>query len=214
MNHLRKSMSWLLGSRTTSMKPKNSPWKPLFVTLVLLLAILACNGVMGDVGRGTPTLPPTLISTPEGLPSAPVRPTTPAPHLVEAQVVRVVDGDTIKVLINGTEYRVRYIGIDTPETKHPTRGVEPFGPEASQLNRELVEGKVVLLEKDVSETDQYGRLLRYVYVDDLMVNEELLRRGLARVVTFPPDVKYIDRFLEIQRAAQEAGLGIWGLGQP
>jgi endonuclease YncB( thermonuclease family) len=125
-------------------------------------------------------------------------------------VTRVVDGDTIRVLIDGVEYRLRYIGIDTPETKHPTLGVEPFGPEASQTNIELVEGKTVWLEKDVSETDRFGRLLRYVYVDDLMVNEELLRRGLARVATFPPDVKYADRFLELQRAAQEAGLGMWG----
>ena len=122
----------------------------------------------------------------------------------------VVDGDTIRVLIDGTEYRVRYIGIDTPEI-HPTHGVEPFGPEASQANSDLVEGKTVWLEKDVSETDRYGRLLRYVYVDDLMVNEELLRRGLAKVVTFPPDVKYIDCFLEIQRAAQEAEVGMWGV---
>ena len=122
----------------------------------------------------------------------------------------VVDGDTIHVLIDGVEYRLRYIGIDTPETNHPTLGVQPFGPEASQANSELVEGKTVWLEKDVSETDRYGRLLRYVYVDDLMVNEELLRRGLARVATFPPDVKYVDRFLDIQRAAQEGGLGLWG----
>ena len=134
-----------------------------------------------------------------------------ADTLVEAQVTRVVDGDTIHVLIDGVEYRLRYIGIDTPETRHPTLGVEPFGPEASQANSELVEGKTVWLEKDVSETDRYGRLLRYVYVDDLMVNEELLRRGLARVATFPPDVKYVARFLEIQRAAQEAGQGMWGV---
>jgi nuclease-like protein/excalibur calcium-binding domain-containing protein len=66
------------------------------------------------------------------------------------------------------------------------------------------------LEKDISETDRYGRLLRYVYVGDLMVNEELLRLGLAQVATFPPDVKYVDRFLEVQRQAQAAGVGMWG----
>lgn len=130
--------------------------------------------------------------------------------LAEAQVINVVDGDTIDVLIDGTEYRVRYILVDTPETKHPTRGVEPFGPEASEANRRLVEGRTVRLEKDVSETDPYGRLLRYVYVDDLLVNEELLRLGLARVATFPPDVKYVDRFLAVQQAAQAAGTGLWG----
>lgn len=88
--------------------------------------------------------------------------------------------------------------------------MEPFGPEASEANRQLVEGKTVRLEKDVSETDQYGRLLRYVYVGDLMVNEELLRQGLAQVSTYPPDVKYVERFLEVQRQAQAAGVGMWG----
>jgi endonuclease YncB( thermonuclease family) len=191
------------------MKANKSLRKLFFATLMLVLATLACGG---GGGKATPIPPPTLTSIPEepSSPPTPVEPTPPASDLVEAQVTRVVDGDTIHVLIDGAEYRLRYIGIDTPETKHPTLGVEPFGPEASQANSELVEGKTVWLEKDVSETDRYGRLLRYVYVDDLMVNEELLRRGLARVATFPPDVKYVDRFLEIQRAAQEGSLGMWG----
>jgi micrococcal nuclease len=175
------------------MKANKSLRKLFFATLMLVLATLACGG---GGGKATPIPPPTLTSIPEepSSPPTPVEPTPPASDLVEAQVTRVVDGDTIHVLIDGAEYRLRYIGIDTPETKHPTLGVEPFGPEASQANSELVEGKTVWLEKDVSETDRYGRLLRYVYVDDLMVNEELLRRGLARVATFPPDVKYVDRF--------------------
>jgi micrococcal nuclease len=105
---------------------------------------------------------------------------------------------------------VRYILVDTPETKHPSKPVQPFGPEASEANQQLVEGKTIQLEKDVSETDRYGRLLRYVYVGDLMVNEELLRLGLAQVATFPPDVKYVDRFLEVQHQAQAAGVGLWG----
>ncbi|RME49576.1 MAG: hypothetical protein D6796_04710 [Caldilineae bacterium] len=130
--------------------------------------------------------------------------------LQQAQVVKVVDGDTIHVRLDGQEYTVRYILINTPETKHPTKGTEPFGPEAFEANRRLVEGKTVWLEKDVSETDRYGRLLRYVYVDGRMVNEELLRLGLAQVVTFPPDVKYVERFLAIQRQAQANGVGMWG----
>ena len=76
----------------------------------------------------------------------------------------MIDGDTIEVDMNGSQYTVRYIGMDTPETVHPTRGVEPYGHEASKRNRELVEGKTVYLEKDISETDRYGRLLRYVYL--------------------------------------------------
>ena len=196
------------------MRSRESFSKLFIAILALVLAIPACDGGGGDddVGSTTPTRPPT--STPRPSEPTPTStsdgPTPTVPGLVEAQVIRVVDGDTINVLIDGGEYRLRYIGIDTPELNHPTRGVEPFGPEATEANRELVEGKTVLLEKDVSETDRFGRLLRYVYVGDLMVNEELLRQGMARVATFPPDVKYVDRFLDIQREAQEAGRGLWG----
>jgi len=191
---------------------KKLPWKSVFLAALLALAPLACSlgELPPEVSNPTPTRVPPLDSTPVGLPSPTAEPGPPASDLVQARVTRVVDGDTIQVLLGGVEYRVRYIGIDTPETKHPTRGVEPFGPEASEANRALVEGKTVFLEKDVSEVDQYGRLLRYVYVGDLMVNEELLRQGLARVATFPPDVKYVDHFLAVQRGARDAGLGIWG----
>lgn len=161
------------------------------------------------------TQPPTSTTT-QVVADTPTPTVADAPvsdGLQEAQVVNVVDGDTIDVVINGVEYRVRYILVDTPETKHPTKPVQPFGPEASEANRQLVEGKTVRLEKDVSETDRYGRLLRYVYVGDMMVNEELLRLGLAQVATFPPDVKYVDRFLAVQREAQAAGVGLWG-GEP
>jgi micrococcal nuclease len=121
-----------------------------------------------------PTNTPLPIDTPTAVPTADLLPPptdTPLPVLgqadpasnnfVEAQVVNIVDGDTIDVLIGGTSYRVRYILIDTPEV---SGGVEPFGPEATEANRALVEGQRVVLEKDVSETDRYGRLLRYVHV--------------------------------------------------
>jgi len=129
---------------------------------------------------------------------------------VEAQVTRVIDGDTIEASIDGKTYKVRYIGIDTPETVHPTKGVEEYGKEASAKNKELVGGEGVQLERDVSETDKYGRLLRYVYVGDLFVNAELVRLGYAQAVSYPPDVKYQDLFLELQREAREAGRGLWG----
>ena len=89
-----------------------------------------------------------------------------------------------------------------------------MGREASDANRRLVEGKHVVLEKDVSETDRYGRMLRYVWIADggawLLVSLELLRRGLAQVSTYPPDVKYVDLYLAAQREAREAGRGLWG----
>ena len=124
----------------------------------------------------------------------------------------VTDGDTIRVKIGGVEYRVRYTGIDTTEIGDTP---EPFSLEARTANSELLGEREIILEKDVSETDRFGRLLRYVWVRGdgggwTLVNLELLRAGLARVVTFPPDVKYHDSlFRPAEREAREAGLGIW-----
>jgi len=121
-------------------------------------------------------------------------------------VVRVIDGDTIE-LSDGS--KVRYIGIDTPETVHPSKPVECFGKEASNQNKELVEGKEVRLEKDVSERDKYGRLLRYIYVNGTFVNDYLVRQGYALSSTYPPDVKYQDQFIEAQQEARENNRGLW-----
>ena len=129
----------------------------------------------------------------------------PEENLVK--VTQVVDGDTIKLSTGET---VRYIGIDTPETVHPIKPVECFGKEASNKNKELVLGKEVRLEKDISETDKYGRLLRYVWVGDLLVNEYLVREGYANASSYPPDIKYQDRFTQAEREAREAGVGLWG----
>ena len=130
------------------------------------------------------------------------------------KVVRVVDGDTIVVDIPGIgEKTVRYIGIDTPETKHPRKGVEPYGPEASNANRKLLEGKKVILKLDVQKFDRYGRLLAYVYVwhgpKRIFVNAWLVKHGYAQVSTFPPNVKYQEKFLKLQRKAREKGRGLW-----
>jgi len=120
-----------------------------------------------------------------------------------ASVSRVIDGDTIVI---GSGQRVRYIGIDTPEV-HP--GIEKYGLEALQANREMVEGKRVRLERDVSDTDKYGRLLRYVFVDELFVNAELVRLGLAEAVAYPPDTRYQDYLEEMETEARETGRGMW-----
>lgn len=122
-------------------------------------------------------------------------------------VTRVVDGDTIE--IEGGQ-RVRYIGIDTPETVDPRKPVQCFGVEASNKNKDLVSGKRVRLEKDVSETDRYGRLLRYVYVGNIFVNLELVKRGYAYASSYPPDVKYQNLFTDAQREAKEQNKGLWG----
>ncbi len=119
-----------------------------------------------------------------------------------ALCTRVIDGDTIE-LLDGE--RVRYIGMDTPEM----RPVEAWAKAATEANRELVEEQMVRLVLDVEERDRYGRLLAYVYVDDTFVNAELVRRGLAQVSTYPPNVRHEDHFLKLQREAREAGRGLW-----
>jgi micrococcal nuclease len=123
------------------------------------------------------------------------------------KVARVTDGDAIE-LENGE--RVRYTGIDTPETKHPSKPVEYYGREADSVNRSLVEGKGVRLEFDVQRRDKYNRLLAYVYVDDIFVNAWLVENGYAKTLTIPPNVRYAERFLELQQKAREEGKGLWG----
>jgi len=123
--------------------------------------------------------------------------------------VRVVDGDTIHVRIGARVEKVRYIGVNTPEVHHPTKGEEPGGREAAEVNRRLVEGQAVRLELDVQERDRYGRLLAYVWIGDLMINAELVRLGYAQVMTVPPNVRYQEVFLKLQREAREAGRGLW-----
>ena len=129
----------------------------------------------------------------------------PVPAGERATVARIIDGDTIDVfLADGRRERVRYIGIDTPERD------EPFYAEATEANRALIDGQELILVKDVSERDRFGRLLRYVYLPDgAFVNAELVRQGYAQVVTFPPDVAEIDGFLVHQQEARENGRGLW-----
>jgi micrococcal nuclease len=127
-------------------------------------------------------------------------------------VARVVDGDTIEIFpaIDGVE-EIRLIGVDTPETKDPDEGVEPYGPQASAFAADELTGRRVGLEFDVERIDQYDRLLAYVYVGGEMFNEELVEKGFAQAYPYPPNTKYEDRFAEAQEEARVGGLGIWGL---
>jgi len=128
---------------------------------------------------------------------------------IDGIVVRVVDGDTIDVQLADRVEKVRYIGVNTPEIHHPIKGEEPGGREAAEVNRRLVAGRHVRLELDVRTRDRYGRLLAYVWLGDTMVNAELVRRGYAQVMTVPPNVRYQDLFLKLQREARDAGRGLW-----
>jgi micrococcal nuclease len=154
----------------------------------------------------------TRTSTPTARATATVT-ATPRPTRVleSAEVFEVIDGDTIGVRINGQAYRVRYIGIDTPEIVHPGIPVEPYGPEAAEANRRMVLGQQVMLERDVSDTDTYGRLLRYVWLGDTMVNAELVRLGLAKANSYAPDLLYQERLDALEAEALAAGLGIWSI---
>jgi micrococcal nuclease len=131
------------------------------------------------------------------------------PGSLEGIVVRVVDGDTIDVRIGGRVETVRYIGIDTPEVRHPTKGEEPGGRQARSVNRRLAANKHVTLELDVRSRDRYGRLLAYVWVGETMINAELVRLGYAQVMTVPPNVRHQALFLKLQRDARDAGRGLW-----
>lgn len=127
-------------------------------------------------------------------------------------VSKVVDGDTIALASGET---VRLIGIDTPETVDPRRPVGCFGKEASNEVKKLLTDKAVILQKDVSETDKYKRLLRYVFLpldsgQILFVNDYLVREGFAKVLTYPPDVKYNERFRQAEQEARENNRGLWG----
>lgn len=113
----------------------------------------------------------------------------------------VIDGDTIGVILNGEEVRVRYVGVNTPERD------EVCYREALEANRALVEGQTVRLVKDESETDRFGRLLRYVYVDNTFVNEQLITQGYAEVVLYPPDERFYGDFLRFENNAARNGLG-------
>jgi micrococcal nuclease len=129
---------------------------------------------------------------------------------LRAQVVDVVDGDTIEVLIDGVEEDLRYIGIDTPESVAPGEPVECFGPEASELNRRLVEGETVRLVFDAERRDHYGRLLAYVFVGPTFVNAELVRRGYATTLTIAPNDSRAALFDRLEQRAGNEGLGLWG----
>ncbi|NOU95637.1 nuclease [Paenibacillus sp. LMG 31456] len=191
--------------------------------ILILLASLTSGCVIAT--KDQPTIVPAAQTATQATPAAapianqpaeatPLPTAAPAPaekKFIEAKVKRVIDGDTIEIIINNKEETVRMILVDTPETKKPNTPVQPFGPEASTFTKETLEGKDIKLERDVTERDQYKRLLYYVYIGDKMFNEMLLEKGLARVAVYPPDVKYVDQFREIQKNAQMAKIGIWSI---
>jgi micrococcal nuclease len=136
------------------------------------------------------------------------------PAVAQATVVRVVDGDTIEAQIGDQVEDVRYIGVDTPETVKPDTPVQCFGPQASAFNHRLVEQQQVRLVFGVERRDVYGRLLAYVYLGRHFVNASLVRRGLARSLTIPPNDRFAPLFRRLEMRAARAGRGLWGACPP
>ena len=155
----------------------------------LLLIVVLASVLVGVYGCGDS---PTATSTPR--------------TFEEALVTRVIDGDTVE-LDNGE--RVRYLGIDTPETVHPEKPVECYGPEASERNKELVEGKVVSLLRDGPDRDTYDRLLRYVFVDGTFVNGDLVWGGYAFARSYGDELRLYQTLVQLERSAREEQRGLW-----
>ena len=169
-------------------------WKKIAVAVVVVVAIIL-GALLSWHPAPQPVYPPIdhSIKTDYGTPIL---------------VRRVIDGDTIE-LINGD--RVRYIGMDTPEEVDPRKPVQCFAREAAERNRELVEGKTVVLYKDVSPRDQYGRLLAFIYLaSGTFVNLELVKEGFAFNYPFPPDTSKEEEFRAAETAARASRLGLWG----
>lgn len=184
----------------------------------------------------TPSSPPASPSPSVSAPPAPAVPQSPtasstptqtvaaAPAMVPSSaqrgvVERVVDGDTIWVRATGAgslatnaTHKIRLLQVDTPETKHPQKGVECWGPEASDYtSRVLAPGTVVWLEADREDTDRFGRFLRYVWLEDgRLANEMIVEEGHGRAVLYEPNDRYIDRMRAAESAAKSAGDGMWG----
>ena len=185
----------------------NRPSKVILFLLTVACLGLAVAGCFPTSDAGT-TAPPPTTTRPPRTPLPPIGDTsanlTETPQGERARVTHVFDGDSIEVELGGRTYRLRYIGVDSPERE------EPFYEEAFDFNRKLVEDETVTLVRDVSETDQYGRLLRYVYLDDgTFVNAALIGSGMARLVTFPPDVAQTDYLRRLQAEAKDAAAGMW-----
>lgn len=171
----------------------------LFFVAGIGTGLIVADPQSKDILFPSPT--PFAVATPQVLPAA-----TESAQLYK--VIRIVDGDTIEI---ESGQKIRYIGMDTPETVHPTKGKQCFGEEAKHRNEELVLGKNVRLEKDVNETDRYGRLLRYVWVDDTLVNKQLVLDGFAFARSYPPDITRQDELRAAEAEARGKNRGLWGV---
>lgn len=181
----------------------------IVIVVGLVTGIISQEEVFNEIGLGNLNSSNQNIST-EVVKTNTVEDVQVA-ELNKYEVISVVDGDTFKINYNGVKTKVRLIGVDTPECVSPNKKKNnSYGKEASHYTKERLEGKTVYLEFDVQQTDKYGRLLAYVYLEDgTMYNKELLEKGYAQIATYPPNVKYVDEFTQIQKQAKENKVGFW-----
>ena len=187
--------------------------RQLFIYTLLFLTLISCVPSWVWSGDYEPPEDPdevaeTLRATDRILTNSPLRGYI-TKNGVEATVVRVISGDTIEVEVEGERLIVGYIGVDAPKIDHSIMGTEPFGREAFERNKQVVEGRTVSLEKDLSETDYEGRALRYVFLGDLLVNALIVHEGLAQVTGSPPAIKYAKVLYDMQLQAIVARRGGW-----
>ncbi|MBR2208715.1 MAG: thermonuclease family protein [Synergistaceae bacterium] len=186
-----------------------------FVLLVIVAAILYFTGIdpssiFNNGGNVNETPVPTSTTSN----------TVDASGIVQGIVARVIDGDTAVIRVNGEDRRVRFLGVDTPETVHPTKGVQPYGKEASNFTKESLTGRNVWLEYDKNPTDRYNRHLAYIWLSKpAQINDETIRRnmynaillagGYAKVTIIKPNNRYEKLFKEIESEAKKSKLGMW-----
>ena len=183
-------------------------WRTIagLVAVCCFLALMLATAPGAEAEATTPTVAQTS-PTPTGVQA----PSLPESGLERATVTNIVDGDTIDATLNGRTVRIRLLGVDTPESVHPSRPVECFGREASRFLKELLDGQTVLLESDASQgdRDRYNRLLRFVWLPDgRLVNYEIIAQGYGFEYTFNLPYRYQDQFKAAQRAAREAQVGL------
>ena len=166
------------------------------LAMLLVGAVLWAYGRLGSRWGLDPNLDAARMPPPAGA------------TVLTDRVVEVIDGDTVRTARHG---RIRYIGVDTPELDARDPDVRRMAQQARQANERLVAGREVRMVLDVQSHDRYGRLLAYVWVDGLFVNAWLVQQGYARVLTVPPNVRYAERFLELERQARRERRGLWAL---
>lgn len=194
---------------------RKKKWIPALLRTLAALVLLAAGALYF---LPAPRLPAPLVPASEALRGAVDRiggrlnPQPSAP-IETYPVVWVIDGDTLLIRKNGEEVSVRLIGIDAPESVHwdETKNT-PEGEIASAWLKSYMDGKSVALEQDEEHVDRFGRTLAYVYVDGLLLEDEILRAGMAVTLVMEPNIRYTKHFAAVEREAREAGVGFWGTG--